>query len=88
MRGEDELIPAVLRLRGAAPQAWDDFVLVMRKMSAIKAAELVRAPPDAIHQMQGQARAFEEIVAMLIEAPIKAERAEEIRRGRPNSAQS
>lgn len=85
MRGEDELIPAVMRLRGAAPQAWDEFVMVMRKLSAIKAAELVRAPTETIHQVQGQARAFEDIVTMFMEAPKKAERAEEINRGRAAS---
>jgi hypothetical protein len=82
VKGEDQLISAVMRLRGAAPDAWDDFVKVMRMLSAIKAAELVKAPPDAIHQMQGQARAFDEMVGMFMEAPQKAHRAEELRRAR------
>jgi len=82
VRGEEELIPVLMRLRGAAPQAWDEFVMAMRRMAAIKAAELVRAPTETVHQVQGQARAWEDIVEMLINAPKKAERAEELRRGR------
>lgn len=82
MRGEEELIDVVMRLRGAAPQAWDDFVRTMGSLSATKAAELVKAPAESVQQMQGQARAFVDIVEMLTDAPRKAEKAEEIRRGR------
>jgi adenine-specific DNA methylase len=88
MRGEEELIPAVMRLRAAAPQAWEEFVLVIRRLAAIKAAELVRAPTETIHQMQGQARAFEDIAQMLVEAPRKAQRGEELRDGKRAAAQS
>jgi len=80
VRGEEHLIDAVMRLRGAAPQAWEDFVKAMRTLSAIKASELVRAPTESIHQMQGQARAFADIVDMLVDAPKKAAKAEEMKR--------
>jgi len=73
--GEGELIEVVMRLRGAAPDAWEQFILVMRKLAAIKATELVRANHESIYQMQGQARAFEDIVSMLITAPQKAAKA-------------
>jgi hypothetical protein len=82
MRGEEELISVVMRLRAAAPQAWDDFIDAMKGLYGVKAAELVRAPTESVHQMQGQARAFEDIVEMLTDAPKKAAKAEEIRRGR------
>ena len=91
MRGENEFIQAVMRLRASAPQAWDEFVACVRTLSAIKATELVRAPHETIYQMQGQARAWEEIATMILEAPKKAEKAEEIRRGRapgPTRSQS
>ena len=81
MRGEEALIDAVMRMRAAAPQSWDEFVGVMGQLSAIKAAELVKAPAE-VQQMQGQARAFADIVEMLTDAPKKAAKAEEIRRGR------
>lgn len=82
MRGEEEFIQAAMRLRANAPQAWDEFVAVTRKLAAIKAAELVRAPHETIYQMQGQARAWEEIATMMVEAPTKALKAEEKKRGR------
>jgi hypothetical protein len=84
--GENELIDAVMRLRGAAPDAWEHFVLTMRRLAAIKAAELVRANYESVYQMQGQARAYEEIASMLVEAPRKAAKAEELRNGRATSS--
>lgn len=86
MRGEEDLIPIVMRLRGSAPQAWDEFVGVIRRMAAIKATELVRSPTETIHQMQGQARAWEELAQILLDAPKRAVKAEEIRDGRARAA--
>lgn len=88
MRGEGELIQAAMRLRANAPTVWDEFVMSVRTLAAVKAAELVRAPHEAIYQMQGQARAWEEIATMLMEAPKKAEQAEEKRRNGPRSPAS
>ena len=88
MKGEEELIDAAMRLRANAPQAWDDFVEVMGRLSTIKAAELVKAPAESVQQMQGQARAFADIVEMLTDAPRKAAKAEEIRRGRSTAQRS
>lgn len=88
MRGEEHLIPVVMRLRAAAPQAWDEFVKVMDLLATVKAAELVKAPTETVHQVQGQARAFDDIASMLREAPMKAQKAEEVRHGKRATNQS
>lgn len=88
MRGEEDLIRVVMRLRAASPQAWDDFVKVMGMLAAVKAAELVKAPTETVHQVQGQARAFDDIASMLREAPMKAQKAEEVRHGKRATDQS
>lgn len=77
MKGEEELILAVMRLRGAAPGDWESFVAIMRKLAAIKASELVRATPDMLQTAQGFARAYEEIAMALVDAPAKFERAQQ-----------
>jgi hypothetical protein len=88
MRGEEQLIPVVMRLRAAAPYAWDEFVKAMVMLAAVKAAELVKAPTETVHQVQGQARAFDDIANMLREAPMKAQKAEEQRHGKRATGQS
>lgn len=63
------LVVAGMMLREASPQAWDNFVLEMRKLSAAVNTEMVKASPDLLLRAQGMALMANEIALTLVNAP-------------------
>ena len=53
---ELRIIETGMRLREAAPVAWQEFTEALRLRSASLTGDLVRAPPDTFQNMQGKAR--------------------------------
>lgn len=69
MSGDEALIAAAMRLRAAAPQAWDEFLGALRVNAARAMQEMVGAPSDLVFKAQGRAMAHQELVARLLAAP-------------------
>jgi hypothetical protein len=62
-----KIIETGMRLREAAPVAWQEFVEALRMRSASLTGDLVRAPPDTFQQMQGKAREAVEFAQQLMD---------------------
>lgn len=63
------LITTGMLLREASPQAWDNFVQEMRKLSASVNAEMIKADPALLMRAQGMAIMANEIALTLVNAP-------------------
>lgn len=75
MKENMQFYDACCRLREAAPHAWNDFTNALRFLTASKAADLVKAPAETIFMVQGQARGYNELLQMMLNAPSVIEKA-------------
>jgi hypothetical protein len=63
------LVEAAMRLRGEAPESWDEFVLAMREYAAATTSEVVRCPPELLLRAQGMALCANDLAMTLLNAP-------------------
>jgi hypothetical protein len=87
MPGDAHLAAAALRLRAAAPDAWEEFLMAVREYAAIAASEMVSCPPELLLRAQGMAIASHEIMKVLVNAPATHERNQVQRHVRSNHNQ-
>ena len=61
MADHGRLVVAAMRLRGSAPDDWEQFVTAMREYAAMITSDMVAAAPEQVMRAQGMAVAATKI---------------------------
>jgi hypothetical protein len=68
MPATGRIVETAVRLRAAAPETWEEFVMAIREYAAASTTEMLRAPPEMLLKAQGMALCANDIATTLLNA--------------------
>lgn len=84
MPDETRLVEAAMVLRGASPEDWDRFVMVLREYAATATRDMLRVPTEDLVKQQGIALGLTQLAIQMHKAPETYQRhLERLKNGRP-----
>jgi hypothetical protein len=69
MVANTRLVYAAMRLRGEAPEAWDEMVAAVREYAAATTSEMVKCPVELLMRAQGMSLAANDLATTFMNAP-------------------